>query len=138
MTENNTTIVLTDAAAALVKADIAAFKRDTRRYLDYVAEMNVTAETVADHVAVFRAAYRDTVKNADGDAVKAYATKVRNGLNYHVKKNAEAEGETAINMLTRDGRKSDDLARIIAEWVDAGEGRSLDAVLTAVDEYQNA
>lgn len=92
MTDQN--ITLTDAAAALIKADVSAFKKDRKRYADYVAEMEVTAETVAAHVALFREAYKTSLPKAHGDEVKAYATKVRNGLNYWVGKKVTDETET--------------------------------------------
>lgn len=81
-----TQITLTDTAAAIVKSDIGAFTRDGKRYADYVAEMSVTTETVAAHVAMFREAFKAAKPKASGDDVKAYATKVRNGLNRHVVK----------------------------------------------------
>lgn len=78
------TINLTDTAAALVKADIAAFKRDGKRYAEYVTEMNVTHDTLAEHVKIFREAFKAACPKATGDQIKAYATKVRNGLRYHL------------------------------------------------------
>lgn len=91
MTDQTPTITLTDTAAALIKADVAAFKKDRKRYSDYVAEMEVSAETVADHVALFREAYKAALPKASKDEIKAYATKVRNGLNYWVGKALTAE-----------------------------------------------
>lgn len=89
-----TEIQITDAAAALIKADVSAFKRDGKRYGAYVAEMAVTSATVADHVALFRDAFRASFPKsspADPATVKAYATKVRNGLNYWIAKAAPAD-----------------------------------------------
>lgn len=76
-------INLTDKAASIVKADVSSFKSDKVRYADYAAEMGVTLETVAAHVAIFREAFKSSRgnKNVSADEVKAYATKVRNGLN---------------------------------------------------------
>lgn len=105
MTNNTPAIVLTDAAAALVKSDVTAFNKDRKRYSDYVAEMNVTADTVAAHVAIFRDAFKGaSKKNADDKAaIKAYATKVRNGLNYWVGKADTDEDDKPVNYLTTDG-----------------------------------
>lgn len=80
------TIVLTPAASAIVKADVSAFKRDGKRYSDYVAEMSVTAENLPEHVAAFRDAFKAASPKATGDQIKAYATKVRNGLKYNLPK----------------------------------------------------
>jgi len=109
------TIELTTAASALVHADVLAFKADKRRYADYIREMNVTLDTVADHVAIFRDAYKAARgnKNVSGDEVKAYATKVRNGLNYNLGKTSEkAEGTELVTAL---GAKST-LEEVIAAW----------------------
>lgn len=108
MTENTSTstITLTDTATALIKADVAAFTKDKKRYADYVVEMEVTAETVADHVAMFREAFKAASKKNAGDkiAIKAYATKVRNGLNYWVGKALTDDTEDQpVNYLTADG-----------------------------------
>lgn len=93
------TITLTDAAAALIKADVAAFKKDRKRYADYVAEMEVTAETVADHVALFRQAYKAALPKAHADEIRAYATKVRNGINYWVGKALTDDSESDTDYL---------------------------------------
>jgi hypothetical protein len=84
MSENM--ITLSDKAVRLIKSDVTAFKSDGKRYAEYVTEMNVTRDTVAEHVALFRDAFKAATKNASGDQIKAYATKVRNGLNYHCDK----------------------------------------------------
>lgn len=104
MTDN--TITLTPAALVIVKADVAAFNRDRLRYGKYVAEMKVTADTVAAHVALFRDAYKAANPKADGALVKAYATKVRNGLNTNLGKTAESEAAGTKNLLTSDGVKA--------------------------------
>lgn len=120
------TPVLTDAAAAIIKADVAAFKKDRKRYADYVAEMEVTAEDVATHVAIFREAYKASLpKGGDSaDAIRAYATKVRNGLNYWVGKAVSSEtAETdylaralkAIEDATAHGVAIDDIWAEIAK-----------------------
>lgn len=83
-THNTSTLTLTDAATALIKSDVRAFKSDGKRYAAYVTEMSVTADTVAAHVALFRDEFKAMTKGATPDQIKAYATKVRNGLNYHV------------------------------------------------------
>ena len=75
MTEN--TITLTDEARRIIKADIRAFKADRVRYAAYVAE--------------FRNAFKAANKSATGDDIKAYATKVRNGLNYQLGKAEKVE-----------------------------------------------
>lgn len=106
-------IILTDAAAALVKADVSAFKRDGKRYSDYISEMGVTLETVSDHVAIFRSAFKAATPKADGEQVKAYATKVRNGLNYNLGKSGTTTVATAL--LTSLGVKATK-AEVIAAW----------------------
>lgn len=113
-------IILTDAATALIKSDVSAFKRDRTRYSKYVAEMNVTADTVADHVAIFRNTYKSMHPKASGDEIKAYATKVRNGLNYWVKKSDPSAKRDDSKFVTAVGLKCDDreafLAKCLAEW----------------------
>lgn len=101
---NQTTapLFVTEAAAALIHKDVLSFKADRKRYAEYVAEMNVTTETVAAHVALFRDAYRTAMPKASGDEVKAYSTKVRNGLNYQVGK-GQTNDETPKWLLTTDG-----------------------------------
>lgn len=118
MTTNTTTVTFTPAAAAMVKEEVSSFKRDNRRHANYVAEMAdtatpVTAETVAAHVAAFRDAYKAANKNASGDDVKAFATKVRNGLNRVIGKQAEKSEPTAL--VTALGAKST-RAEVIAAW----------------------
>lgn len=107
------TIVLTAAAQTIVKADVAAFKRDVKRYADYCTEMQVTVETVAEHVAAFRDAYKAANPKADGEMVKAYATKVRNGLNRNVTDKAPKAEATAL--ITSLGAKAT-LAEVTAAW----------------------
>lgn len=106
-------ITLSDAAAALVKADVAAFKRDGKRYADYIREAGVTVDTVAAHVAIFRDAYKVACPKADGAAVKAYATKVRNGLNYNLGKAATKTVPTAL--ITSLGAAAS-LEEVTAAW----------------------
>lgn len=106
-------ITLTDTAAALVKADVSAFKRDGKRYADYIAEMGVTLETVSDHVAIFRSEFKRLNPKADGAQVKAYATKVRNGLNYNLGKSGSSTVPTAL--LTSLGVKATK-DEVIAAW----------------------
>lgn len=101
-------ITLTDAAQALIKADVASFKKDRKRYSDYVVEMEVTAETVPAHVALFREAYKVALPKANKDEVKAYATKVRNGLNYWVGKALTDDTETETDYLARILKNVDD------------------------------
>lgn len=115
---NTPALSLTPAAVALIKADVRAFSRDVKRYADYCREMNVTREAVAEHVAAFRDAYRTANPKADGDAVKAYATKVRNGLNRNVvgdDGDGGEAGEVVVNLLTRAGLKAS-LEDVIAAW----------------------
>lgn len=112
MSEN---ITLTESAAAIVKADVAAFERDTTRYAAYVADMDVTAETLAMHVAIFRNAYRSAKPKADGAKVKAYATKVRNGLNYHVAKSESSAKRVPTALITSLGAKAT-LEAVVAAW----------------------
>ena len=97
-----TEINLTPAAVKIVKSDVTAFKTDGKRYAAYVAEMDVTLETVADHVAAFRAQFKASNPKADGDAVKAYATKVRNGLNRTLGKST-SKADRAGWFLTTEG-----------------------------------
>lgn len=108
-----TDITFTPAAALIVKEEISSFKRDGKRHVNYVAEMNVTVETVADHVAAFREAYKAANKNATGDEVKAFATKIRNGLNRVLDKQSEKSEPTAL--VTTLGAKSS-LDDVIAAW----------------------
>lgn len=115
-------ITLTDTAAQIVKADVSAFKADKVRYANYIAEMNVTLDTVADHVAVFRDAFKAARgnKNVDPALVKAYATKVRNGLNYHLGKKAAAAPAhwflTTEGVATLSAMDADDMLKaIVAE-----------------------
>lgn len=112
MSENNT-IVLSDAAARLVKSDVTAFKSDGKRYAAYIAEMGVTLDTVAAHVAIFREAFKASTKSATPEQVKAYATKVRNGLNYNLGKTSTKSEPTAL--LTGLGVAAD-LEDVIAAW----------------------
>ena len=93
-------ITLTEAATKMVAADVRAFRADAKRYAEYVAEMKVTAETVKEHVAVFRTAFKAANKDATPEQIKAYATKVRNGLTYHVGK-ASASRDTDWMRLIR-------------------------------------
>jgi hypothetical protein len=113
-----TEIQLTDAAAALVKADVSSFKADKRRYAAYIAEMDVTLDTVADHVSIFREAFKASRGNSEvsGDEVKAYATKVRNGLNYNLGKTATKSEATAL--LTSLGEQST-REEVLAAWEEA-------------------
>lgn len=111
---STTTVTFTPAAAAMVKEEVSSFKRDNRRHANYVAEMAttdtpVTTETVAAHVAAFREAFKAANKNATGDEIKAFGTKVRNGLNRVIGK-AAAESEP-----------TDYLARAIKAVTDALE-----------------
>lgn len=108
-----TDINLTPAAIRIVKSDVTAFKTDGKRYAAYVAEMNVTLDTVADHVAAFRDAFKASNKNATGDDVKAYATKVRNGLNRTLGKSTNKTEPTAL--VTSLGVSSS-LDDVIAAW----------------------
>lgn len=77
-------IILTESATKIIASDVRSFRADTKRYAEYVAEMKVTADTVKDHVAAFRDAFKAANPKATGDEIKAYATKVRNGLNRNV------------------------------------------------------
>lgn len=106
-------IILTPAASRIIRADIGAYTRDGSRYASYVSEMNVTLDTVAAHVALFRDAYKKSHPQADGAAVKGYATKVRNGLNYALGKKGKKSASTAL--LTSAG-KSATLDEVIAAW----------------------
>ena len=110
-----TEINLTPAAIQIVKADVSSFKADRVRYAAYVAEMSVTTDTVADHVAIFRDAFKAARgnKDVDGATVKAYATKVRNGLNYQLGKDATKNEPTAL--ITALGAKAS-LADVTAAW----------------------
>lgn len=110
-----TTITLTDVAAALVKADVSAYKADKVRYAKYISEMSVTLDTVAAHVAIFRDAYKASRgnKNVSPEDVKAYATKVRNGLNYNLNKVAAKATPTAL--ITSLGADSP-LESVVAAW----------------------
>lgn len=113
-----TEITLTAAATDLIKADVSSFKADGKRYAAYVAEMNVTLDTVADHVAMFRTAFKSARGNKDvtGDGVKAYATKVRNGLNRQLGKSTEKAESTAL--ITALGAAAT-LEEVTAAWEDA-------------------
>lgn len=101
MTDNMLTI--SETATRIIASDVRAFKADKTRYSSYVAECEITSrEEVAAHVALFRDAYRTAYPKADGDEVKAYATKVRNGLNYWVGKGA-AETKPSVLRATLSG-----------------------------------
>lgn len=135
MSENN--IVLTELAASLIKSDVAAFKRDGKRYADYVVEMEVTPETVAAHVAMFRDAFKKSNPRADGDEIKAYATKVRNGLNRWAgkkegKKNADwltLLRQAATNANVKGEVPWDTIATVVADMaVEASKAATLTAV----------
>lgn len=120
-------IALTELAGKLIAQDVSAFKRDRKRYSDYVAEMEVLAEDVATHVALFRDAYRAAFPKAPGDEVKAYATKVRNGLNYWVgKADTTDTDDKPVNLLTTDG-----LAQVTA-LIDAEKGADVDKIVAAI------
>lgn len=93
---------ISPAAAKIIVADVRAFKADGKRYAQYVTEAQVTLDTVAAHVAVFREAFKSANPKADGDAVKAYATKVRNGLNRQLGKATERSVREHW-LLTTDG-----------------------------------
>lgn len=108
------TIVLTPAAVKIVKSDVTAFKTDGKRYASYIAEMDVTLDTVADHVAAFRDAFKASNPKADGDTVKAYATKVRNGLNRTLGKSSGDKTEPTA-LVTSLGVKSS-LEDVVAAW----------------------
>lgn len=96
MSEN--TITLTETAKDLIRKDVNTFRTDKVRYAAYVAEMSVTPETVAAHVAEFRNAFKAKFPKAGGDEVKAYATKVRNGLNYQVGKATTSNGAITLRV----------------------------------------
>lgn len=101
---DNLTPVLTDAALLIIQADARAFKKDRKRYADYVSEMEVATEDVAYHVGLFRTEYKALYPKATADEIKAYATKVRNGLNYWTGKALTEDDESApVNLLTAQG-----------------------------------
>lgn len=120
-------INLTDAAQTIITADVRAFKRDGKRYFDYVTEMSVTVENLPEHVAAFRDAFKAMCPNADGAAIKAYATKVRNGLRYHlavdVDETEETEEEKVQNLLTKAGIAAS-LEDVMAAWHAAADQRN--------------
>lgn len=130
-------ISLTDTAAAIITADVAAFKADGKRYAAYVADMSVTAETVALHVDMFRTAFKATKSTRyesrviDGETVRyvftdaeyaakvaAYATKVRNGLNYQVGKASPKTESTkyATALALKDQDRAAAIAKFTAEY----------------------
>lgn len=117
MPEN--TLNLTDEARSIIKADVNAFLRDNKRYADYVVEMEVTPDTLPDHVAAFRDAFKAARPKADAPEVKAYATKVRNGLRYWVGKGASTR-TVSTKYVTALGLKDADreafLSKCAAEW----------------------
>lgn len=135
------TINLTAAALVIVKADVSSARKDGLRYAEYVAEMSVTLSTVADHVGAFRDEYKRATatalktaqrkaakdgnaenlaalaiaeSNASGDAVKAYATKVRNGLNRTLGKGSGDKSEPTA-LITTLG-KAATLEQVTAAW----------------------
>lgn len=78
MTENTNTStpattapVLTERAQQIVTADVTRAVKGRLAYREYVAEMNVTTETVPAHVAVFRGAYRVHTEKAVEKAERA-------------------------------------------------------------------
>lgn len=138
---SKTTITLSAAALALVKSDVTGELGAGKRYATYVAEANVTAETKSAHVAIFRDAYRkssaaalkraekayaadETPENkaafivaetlASEANVKAYATKVRNGLGYWID-GAAKKKSTPTALLTTLG-KAATREEVIAAW----------------------
>ena len=122
MTKNTNTaptIVLTDAAAALILTDVRAGRAAGIRYGKYVAEMGVTLDTLPAHVAEFRNAYKAEFPKDSGDRVKAYATKVRNGLRYHLTtEDSDETEETPKNLLTAAGIAAT-LEEVTAAWKSA-------------------
>lgn len=94
---------LTESANKIIASDVRAFRADGKRYAAYIAEMGVTTETVAEHVAAFRNAFRAAYKSAESDEVKAYATKVRNGLNYHLGKADAKPSEPGVIRVSLSG-----------------------------------
>lgn len=99
-TDQTATVTLTADALVIVKSDCRAFKADGKRYASYVELMDVTTETVPEHVAAFRDTYRTMYPKASGDEVKAYATKVRNGLKYWTGKATTSDDDADPDWIT--------------------------------------
>lgn len=126
-------IILTPAAQSLVASDVRAFKTEGKRYATYITEMGVTTETVAEHVAVFRDAFKAANPKADGAQVKAYATKVRNGLNSNLKRmNAGVEVNPGKRAAKTEAERLADITAAVARAVK--DGIVDDSILAAVRE----
>lgn len=159
-----TEIFITEAARKIIAADVTAHTKAMLRHAEYVRETGIGLDEVADHVALFRDAYRgwatdnleaaeatlteatakhdekatkastkavekakaahaEAIEKASGPAVKAYATKVRNGLN------------RALNKPKKDAKEADVLAAFVTAYEAAtGAGFSRAEILALVAE----
>lgn len=159
-----TEIFITEAARKIIAADVTAHTKAMIRHAEYVRETGIGLDEVADHVALFRDAYRgwatdnleaaeaalaeaitkhdekatkprakavekaeaahaEAVEKASGPAVKAYATKVRNGLN------------RALNKPKKDAAPADVLAAFVTAFERAEEaGFTRAEILALVSE----
>lgn len=109
-----TELVISQVARDIIIADVRADKREVMRHAAYCRETGLALADVAAHVALFREEYKRLNKNADGDAVKAYATKVRNGLNRALGKTS-GEAKEATALITSLGVAST-LEEVTAAW----------------------
>lgn len=112
---NDVTISLDNATVKAVVNQVKSDMRGGAKYGAYVAEFNVTRETVKDHaLAIARLVTPETAQKVDGkrtrfgNAVQAAG----NGLRSHLDK---AEGTNAVNLITRAGAAAD-LDAVIAAW----------------------
>lgn len=76
--------IVTDSVARCWTTALAERNESKVDYGTYVKDMAVTNDSLPAHVKVFREAFKAAHKRATGSEIKAYATKVRNGLSYHL------------------------------------------------------
>lgn len=107
------TINLTNSAAAVVTL---ASKADKIVYSAYIAEHDVTLDTVSDHVATLAdlAVSMKAVNAEDKDAMKCFKNRVRNGLNRNLGK-GKAESTSPTALITALGATST-LEEVTAAW----------------------
>jgi len=120
----NITINLSDSARAVVRLATSA---DKVVYSAYIAEHNVTVDTVGEHVAsladlavsLYSAKTGLGVDPADKVALKNFKNKVRNGLNTNLGKVVPSKGQSG-KYVTAEGLKDESreafMAKCLAEY----------------------
>lgn len=106
-----TSITLSTLAASVVSESVRLGWKSTLAeraeakidYGSYVKDMGVTNDTLPEHVKVFREAFKAAHNKATGSEIKAYATKVRNGLAYHLPEKATNLASTLRVSLSGEG-----------------------------------